>query len=66
MVAVLRALVEFYLEHPERLPSDVGGDPVHAAVAYVGGMTDRFAFDQAERLLGWAHQRLPRGIGHGA
>lgn len=60
VVAVLRALVEFYLEHPERLPSDVGGDPVHAAVAYVGGMTDRFAFETAVELLGWRRDRLPR------
>ena len=37
-------------------------DPVHAAVTYVAGMTDRFAFDTAVRLLDWPAERLPRGI----
>lgn len=74
VVAVLHALVSFYLDHPERLPGDpVGGDdppgawgsadPVHRAVAYVGGMTDRFAFAQATDLLGWPRDRLPPGVG---
>ncbi len=61
VVAVLRALVEHYLDHPELLPGEVrDDDPVRAAVAYVGGMTDRFAFDTAVHLLGWNPQRLPR------
>jgi len=29
-------------------------------------MTDRFAFDTAEHLLGWDPDRLPPGIGRGA
>ena len=69
VVAVLRALVELYLERPDRLPSDFrpapGASPeeaVHAAVAYVAGMTDRFAFRTAVRELGWDPARLPRGI----
>ncbi|HVF04070.1 MAG TPA: HD domain-containing protein [Frankiaceae bacterium] len=37
-------------------------DPVRAAVAYVGGMTDRFAFDTAVAVLGWDRDRLPRGV----
>ena len=37
-------------------------DPVRAAVAYVGGMTDRFAFDTAVAVLGWDRARLPRGV----
>ena len=41
-------------------------DVTRGAVTYVGGMTDRFAFDQAEDLLGWTADRLPRGIGRGA
>ncbi|MFT4296513.1 MAG: HD domain-containing protein [Micropruina sp.] len=62
VVAVLRALVSFYLENPSRLP-EPPADPaslIHAAVAYVGGMTDRFAFDTAVQLLGWDRARLPR------
>ena len=61
VVAVLQALVSHYLDHPDQLPGEVAdGDPVHAAVAYVGGMTDRFAFDTAVQLLGWNPERLPR------
>lgn len=61
VVAVLCALVEHYLAHPELLPGDLSQrDPVHAAVAYVGGMTDRFAFDTAVALLDWDPARLPR------
>ncbi|MFT4217546.1 MAG: HD domain-containing protein [Micropruina sp.] len=62
VVAVLRALVSFYLENPGRLP-EPPADPdslTHTAVAYVGGMTDRFAFDTAVQLLGWDRARLPR------
>lgn len=74
VVAVLHDLVSFYLAHPDRLPGDEGapseatvhGDVVHRAVAYVGGMTDRFAFGQATELLGWSPRRLPQGIGRGA
>jgi len=69
VVAVLRALVEHYLDGPDRLPPDFRPPPdaaredaVHAAVAYVGGMTDRFAFRTAVRELGWDPARLPRGI----
>ncbi len=43
-------------------PSSAAPDPVRAAVAYVAGMTDRFAFATAERELGWPASRLPRGI----
>ncbi|HET8617269.1 MAG TPA: HD domain-containing protein [Actinomycetales bacterium] len=73
VVRVLRALVEFFVERPAELPADfqpgtldVGGvsvagvDPVvRAAVAYVGGMTDRYAFRAAARLLGWRSPALP-------
>jgi dGTPase len=43
----------------------VGGEPgaIRAAVAYVAGMTDRFAFSQAVALLGWDPDKLPAGIG---
>jgi dGTPase len=32
------------------------------AITYVSGMTDRFAFSTAVRLLGWQLDQLPRGI----
>ena len=67
VIAVLTALVDFYTDHPDRLPEDLRArlddDParVRAAVTYVGGMTDRFAFDAARTLLGWDPDRLPKG-----
>ncbi|MGL4831903.1 MAG: HD domain-containing protein, partial [Propionibacteriaceae bacterium] len=67
VIKVLRELVEFYLDHPTQLPSFTPEeDLVHSAVTYVGGMTDRFAFERAEELLGWDPERLPQGIGRGA
>ena len=89
VVAVLRALVDFFVEDPSRLPgsaraagggvtggSSAGGGVtggssaaddeeehrVRRAIAYVGGMTDRFAFETAVTRLGWDPRRLPRGI----
>jgi dGTPase len=62
VIAVLRALVERYAADPSLLPGRrADEDPVRAAVAYVGGMTDRFACAQAVALLGWPAERLPRG-----
>ncbi|HEX3981399.1 MAG TPA: HD domain-containing protein [Acidimicrobiales bacterium] len=72
VVAVLRALVEHFGDRPNLIPTagDAatalrGGDPaaVRAAVAYVAGMTDRFAFSQAVAVLGWNPDKLPVGIG---
>ena len=37
-------------------------DAFRTAVAYVGGMTDRYACRQALALLGWQRDRLPVGI----
>jgi dGTPase len=70
VVAVLRALVEHYADCPNAIPSvrDAGGlaagEPaaVEAAVAYVAGMTDRYAFRQAVALLNWDPAKLPRGV----
>lgn len=63
VISVLQGLVEFFAEHPERLPDPLDGvDPVRAAVGYVGGMTDRFAFETAVALLGWDRAHLPRGV----
>ena len=36
---------------------------VRAAVTYVAGMTDRFAFRQAVAVLGWDPAKLPTGVG---
>jgi len=85
VIAVLSALVEFFVHNPSLLPgadqalragpevtlgderpsTDGGGtDPLtHRAVSYVSGMTDRFAFSTAVRLLGWRPERLPRVVG---
>jgi dGTPase len=75
VMAVLRALVDYYSDRPHLIPAtpvgrtggtDVtGGEPaaVRAAVAYVAGMTDRFAFGQAVALLDWDPAKLPAGIG---
>ncbi len=72
VIEVLHSLVEYFTEAPARLPSDFA--PVddraesvtRAAVSYVAGMTDRFAFSMAAERLGWESDRLPRGIGRGA
>ena len=65
VVEVLQALVELYAAKPELMPADYreGDDLVRQAVTYVGGMTDRFAFDQALQLLGWTRDRLPPFVG---
>jgi dGTPase len=73
VVAVLRALVHYFAEDPARLPSShqageadqavlPADDPVRRAVTYVGGMTDRYAFNMARTRLGWDARRLPRGV----
>ena len=74
VVSVLRALVEHFSDRPHlitdraasaRDSSDVvagSRDAVQAAVTYVAGMTDRFAFRQAVALLGWDPAKLPAGV----
>ena len=67
VVAVLRALVDYFVEDPRRLPGTAcppgdQEDAVRRAVTYVAGMTDRFAFEAALSRLGWDPRRLPRGI----
>ena len=67
VVAILGALVEYFAENPGRMPArpdagDDSGTPLRQAITYVAGMTDRFAFSAAVELLGWAPERLPRGI----
>ncbi|HET9060171.1 MAG TPA: HD domain-containing protein [Acidimicrobiales bacterium] len=72
VIAVLRALVDYYCESPSRLPPGAAEAPlalpaerlpaperVCRAITYVGGMTDAYAFDTAVRLLGWDPAKLP-------
>jgi dGTPase len=68
VIALLQALVEHYADRPNLLPGVEGVDAgsrsaMHTAVAYVGGMTDRYACRQGVTLLGWPIERLPQGIG---
>lgn len=71
VVTVLRALVEHYAVLPHLLPERARdgceaapGSPqaLRAAVTWVAGMTDRYAFDQAQLRLGWRTEDLPKGI----
>lgn len=67
VIDLLRALVECYAREPRHVPggSDLeagSSAAVRQAVAYVAGMTDRFACRQGVTLLGWSSERLPRGI----
>jgi dGTPase len=74
VVSVLRALVEHFADRPH-LIADAGAvspaqsdllagstDAIRAAVTYVAGMTDRFAFRQAVARLGWDADKLPTGV----
>jgi dGTPase len=70
VVAVLRALVTHFSDQPNLIPGVRSGgglaggsdDAVFEAVAYVAGMTDRFAMGIAVSDLGWDRERLPRGV----
>ena len=67
VIEVLQPLVEFYADRPNAIPGSApasAGSPeaLRAAVTYVAGMTDRFAFQAAVALLDWDPARLPVGI----
>ena len=74
VISVLRALVEHFSDRPHLITDggSTSGDSsdvvagseaaVRAAVTYVAGMTDRFAFRQAVALLGWDPAKLPAGV----
>lgn len=67
VVDVLRALVEYFAARPRDIPWRIDADPggpeaLRATVTWVGGMTDRYAFETAVRVLGWPRERLPQGI----
>jgi dGTPase len=67
VIVLLRALVDHYGHHPTLLPDGAPAEPdspeaIAAAVAYVAGMTDRYACRQAVTLLDWDEARLPAGV----
>lgn len=67
VIEVLHALVEYYSVHPELISDGPEiqpqtDDAIRAAVTYVAGMTDSYAFDMAVHHLDWRPERLPRGI----
>ena len=67
VVDVLTSLVEHYRAAPESLPNrpdaDAGSmEATLAAVTWISGMTDRYAFETAVRELGWHRDRLPKAI----
>ena len=72
VIALLRGLVEFFVDAPTRIPIDATGmhteicagtdDAAAVAVRYVSGMTDRYALALGVELLGWRPERLPRGV----
>jgi dGTPase len=72
VIGMLRALVEHYADRPHELANERDGialdldagspEAVRMAVAWVSGMTDRYACGRAVSLLGWERDRLPAGI----
>lgn len=67
VVKILQTLVEHHAARPMLLPGrpDLAPDSpeaVRAAVTWIGGMTDRYAFDTAVRVLDWPVDQLPQGI----
>ncbi|WP_366526733.1 HD domain-containing protein [Ferrimicrobium sp.] len=67
VIAVLRSLTEYLIEHPKAMPQIEESIPIERqVVAYVAGMTDRYAFRLAHELIHWPTDRLPLGIDLGA
>jgi dGTPase len=70
VVAMLRALVEYFALHPQLIPdvAERGGEvtstseALFEAVSYVAGMTDRYACRRAVTLLDWPIDQLPSGV----
>jgi dGTPase len=63
VISVLRALVEHFSVRPTESHHQPGSDAAYrAAVTYVAGMTDRFAFQTAVSELGWDPTRLPLAV----
>jgi dGTPase len=54
-VAVIRRLVDYHLQHPNKIPDsyrDTDADLTTQVVDYVAGMTDRYALQIHDRLFG--------------
>ena len=52
-IGVIQDLVRYYEQHPEEVPDSFTtptADPLHRAIDYVAGMTDRFALRTHDRL----------------
>jgi dGTPase len=66
VITLLQALVEHYRAFPHLVQgAEAAHDTEHrmrVIVEYVGGMTDQYAFTQAQQLLNWSDNQLPRGI----
>jgi dGTPase len=72
VVALLRGLVDFFVDAPSRLPAAATGvradlvpgslEAAAVAVRYVSGMTDRYALGLGVEVLGWRPEELPRGV----
>jgi dGTPase len=63
VVRLLRALVEHLVRYPARLPAAEANDAgLAGVVAYVAGMTDRFACRMARSELDFPADDLPRGV----
>jgi dGTPase len=53
-IMVIQDLVRYYSDHPQEVPDSFTtptADPLHRAVDYVAGMTDRFALTTHDRLF---------------
>ncbi len=69
VIRVLRLLVEHLSSNPEHARQLIGFEPgiseadlLAEVVIYVGGMTDRYAFDTARELIGLEPSAIPQGI----
>jgi dGTPase len=62
VIALLRSLTEWFIEHPTDGPAPSTPEAVEAAVRHVSGMTDRYALRLAVEHLGWDPAALPRGV----
>jgi dGTPase len=52
-ITVIRTLTDYYIAHPDEVPDSYrhhGADEITAAIDYVSGMTDRYAFREYEGL----------------
>jgi len=53
-ISIIQDLVNYFSEHPEEVPDSFTtptADPLHRAIDYVAGMTDRYALSSHDRLF---------------